>query len=188
MLAPSGGCVQNKLQLAGSHRHWPLASLQSAQSAAGAPYTGARCQHSRPSALPLRFSRYITRLPHVQVRCRPSSDNVPSRAVSGFMSVCHHSPTANEARQHPRDAARAAQKRRIRPRLLLTVYAPRCSGSTLGTLERCQRPRSASPSDLLPVLDAPSAGGEGMIVWNVMVTHTGSRNTCNVKAVGSRST
>ena len=65
----------------------------------------ARCQHSRPSALPLRFSRYITRLPHVQVRCRPSSDTVPSSAVSGFMSVCHHSPTANEARQHPREGA-----------------------------------------------------------------------------------
>ena len=36
---------------------------------------------------------------------RPSSDTLPSRAVSGFMSDCHHSPTANEARQHPRVGA-----------------------------------------------------------------------------------
>ena len=72
--------------------------------------------------------------------------------------------------------------------MLLTAYAPRCSGSTLGTLERCQRPQSASPSDLLPVLDAPSAGAEGTIVWNVIVTHKMSRNTCNVKAVPTRST
>ena len=80
--------------------------------------------------------------------------------------------------QHPRSAAKAAKKRRRRPRLLLTAYAPRCSGSTLGTLERCQRPQPASPGDLLLVLDAPSAGGKGTVVWNVMLTQTGSRNTC----------
>ena len=72
--------------------------------------------------------------------------------------------------------------------MLLTAYAPRCSGSTLGTLERCQRPRSASPGDLLPVLDAPSAGGEDTIVWNVMVTHTGSRRYVTLQAVLTRST
>ena len=60
--------------------------------------------------------------------------------------------------------------------------------STLGTLERCQRPISASAADLLLVLDAPSARAEGTVVLNVIVTHTRSRNTCNVKSVGSRST
>ena len=85
--------------------------------------------------------------------------------------------------QHPRSAAKAVQKRRRRPRVLLTAYAPRCSGSTLDTLERCQRPRSANPADLWLVLDATSAGSEGTVVLNVIVTHTRSRNTCNVKAV-----
>ena len=36
-------------------------------------------------------------------------------------------------------------------------------------------------------LDAPSAGGEKTVVWNVIRTHR-SRNTCNVKAVETRST
>ena len=89
---------------------------------------------------------------------------------------------------HPRSAAKAAQKRRRRPRVLLTAYAPRCSGSTLDTLQRCQRPRSANPADLWLVLDAASTESEGTVVLNVIVTHTRSRNTCNVKAVGWRST
>ena len=77
------------------------------------------------------------------------------------------------------------------PPLILTAYEPRCSGSTLGTLEQCQRPLSVSPGGLLLVLDAPSAGGEGTVVWNVIGKHRRSRNTCNVKSgrrVGSRST
>ena len=36
ILAPSAGGVEYKQQVAGSHRHWPLVSLQSAQSAARA--------------------------------------------------------------------------------------------------------------------------------------------------------
>ena len=84
--------------------------------------------------------------------------------------------------RHPRDAARAAKKRRRRPRLLLTAYAPRCSGSTLGTLEQCQRLLSVSPGDLLLVLDATSAGAEGTVVWNVIGKQRTSRNTCNVKS------
>ena len=36
ILAPSAGGVEYKQQVARSHRHWPLVSLQSAQSAAGA--------------------------------------------------------------------------------------------------------------------------------------------------------
>ena len=104
-LAPSAGGVEYKQQVAGSHRYWPLASLQSAQSAAGALVVVRGGQHSRPCALPQCCSRCITQLPYVQVRCRASSDTVPSRAVDAFMSVCHHSPTANEARQHPRVGA-----------------------------------------------------------------------------------
>ena len=75
------------------------------QSAAGAPYTARGGQHLRPSALPQRCFRCITRLTHSQVRCRASSDTVPSLAVDGFMSVCHQSPTADKARQHPREGA-----------------------------------------------------------------------------------
>ena len=39
------------------------------------------------------------------------------------------------------------------------------------------------PPTLWLVLDATSAGSEGTVVLNVIVTHTRSRNTCNVKAV-----
>ena len=47
-----------------------------------------------------------------------------------------------------------------RPQVLLTRMrrgAP-ARGSTLGTLERCQRPRSAGPDNLLLVLDVPALG------------------------------
>ena len=73
--------------------------------AAGAQCTVRGGQHSRPSALPQRCARCITRLKYVQVRCRASSDTMPSRAVDAFMSVCHHSPTAKKARQHLREGA-----------------------------------------------------------------------------------
>ena len=66
--------------------------------------------------------------------------------------------------------------------MLTTAYDHECSSSTLGTLERCQRPLPVRSSNLLLVLDAPSAGGEGTVVWNVIRTHTRSRNTCNVKS------
>ena len=66
--------------------------------------------------------------------------------------------------------------------MLTTAYDHECSGSTLGTLERCQRPLSVRSSNLLLVLDAPSAGGEGPVVWNVIRTHTRSRNTCKCKS------
>ena len=100
-LALSAGCVQNKHQLAGAYRHWPLASIRSAQRAVGAPYTVRGGQHLRPSALPQRCFRCITRLSHGQVRYRASSDTVPSLAVNGSMSVCHHSPTADKASAAP---------------------------------------------------------------------------------------
>ena len=67
------------------------------------PYAVVR--HSRPSALPQRCFRCITLLSHGQVRCRAPSDTVPSLAVDGSMSACHHSPTADKARQHPREGA-----------------------------------------------------------------------------------
>ena len=70
--------------------------------------------------------------------------------------------------------------------MLTTAYDYECSSSTLvitlGTLERCQRPVPVRSSNLLLVLDAPSAGGEDPVVWNVIRTHTRSRNTCNVKS------
>ena len=75
-----------------------------------------------------------------------------------------------------------------KPRLLTTADGRGALTSTLGTLERCQQPLSASPSGLLLVPDAPSAGGDGTVVWNVIRMCLGSRNTCNVKSVLTRST
>ena len=49
--------------------------------------------------------------------------------------------------------------------------------STLGTLERCQQPLSANPGGLLLVPDAPSAGADGAVVWNVIRMRLGSRDT-----------
>ena len=60
--------------------------------------------------------------------------------------------------------------------------------STLGTLERCQQPLSANPGGLLLVTDTLSAGADGTVVWNVIRMRLGSRNTCNVKSVLTRST
>ena len=85
--------------------------------------------------------------------------------------------------RQPLGAARAAQRRRRRPRLLTTADGRGALTSTLCTLERCQRPQSASPADLLLVLDVPSARAEGTVVLNAIVTHTRSRNTCNVKSM-----
>ena len=43
--------------------------------------------------------------------------------------------------------------------------------SPLGTLEQFQQPLSANPSGLLLFPDAPSAGGDGTVVWNVICTN-----------------
>ena len=95
---------------------------------------------------------------------------------------------SNVARHRPRCAAAArcsesSQRRRRRPRLLTTADGRGALTSTLGTLERCQQPRSAGPADLLLVLDNPSAGAEGTVLWGVIQTHTRSRNMCNVKSM-----
>ena len=118
----------------------------------------------------------FNKCPHRQQESHPSFDHACRNAAALlYISL--------DVR-HPRGAARAAQKHRRRPRVLLTAYAPRCSRSTLDTLERCQRlPRSANPTDLWLVLDATSAGSESTVVLNVIVTHSRSRNTCNLKAV-----
>ena len=75
-----------------------------------------------------------------------------------------------------------------KPRLLTTADGRGALTSTLGTLEQCQQPLSANPSGLLLVPDAPGAGGDGTVVWNVIRMCLGSRNTCNVKSVLTRST
>jgi hypothetical protein len=88
----------------------------------------------------------------------------------------------------PRTAANASQQPRTEPRAAATAYDHECSGSTLGTLDRCQRPVPVSLSNLLLVPDAPSAVCEDTVIWNVIRTHTRSRNTCSAKAVGTQST
>ena len=49
-----------------------------------------------------------------------------------------------------------------------TAYGAWCSGSTLGTLERCQRPVPMRPSKLKLVLDATTAGGEHAVMLDVL--------------------
>ena len=81
-----------------------------------------------------------------------------------------------------RKAAVVAQRLPERLRGALTAYGLKHPDSTLSTLEQCQRPLSVRPGDLLLVLDAPRAGAEGTVVWNVIGKHRRSRNTCNVKS------
>jgi len=145
--------------------------------------TEARCLGSHTIMLSLPCMHHALSESRSQTfgRDTPTDMNPSTTRAGSLPDAAQHRPL--DVRQ-PRDAARAAQKHRRRPRVLLTAYAPRCSGSTLDTLDRCQRPRSASPGDLLPVLDASSAEpeGEDTVVLNVMATQTGPRNTCNVKA------
>ena len=110
-LAHSAGCVQNKHQLAEAHRHWPLASLQSAQSAAGARYTVRGGQLSRPSARPQRapamsHGHHTFRLDVDQrlTACRRLRS--PGSCLFAFF---HRLPT--EAWQHPREGAWCMQVR-----------------------------------------------------------------------------
>ena len=51
-LGPAARYIQNKQNIAGYDRHWPTASLQSAQSAASTRHTVRGGQLSRPSARP----------------------------------------------------------------------------------------------------------------------------------------
>ena len=78
--------------------------------------------------------------------------------------------------------------------MLTTVYGVWCSGSTLASGHSRAMPAAtigcSNPGDLLLVPDAPSAGAEGTVVWNVILIgkHTRSRNTCNIKSILSGST
>ena len=65
--------------------------------------------------------------------------------------------------------------------MLTTAYDYECSSSTLGTLERCQRPVPVSSSKLVLVLDGLGAGVESTVTQVVIQTHIGSGNACNVK-------
>ena len=113
--------------------------------------------------------------------------NPSTTRTATLLHVARHRPRCAAAARRS-VVARAAQRRRRRPRLLTTAVGRGALTSTLGTLERCQQPLSASPSGLLLVPDAPSAGGDGTVVWNVILMCLGSWNTCNVKSVLTRST
>ena len=65
-LGPSAGGVQNKQQTAGAGRPWPLASLQSAQSACQSTAAVRGGEQSRPSPSPQRCSRCVARLLHIE--------------------------------------------------------------------------------------------------------------------------
>ena len=64
-LAPDTGCVQNKQRFATSSRWWPPASLQSAKSAAGAPWAVRGSHLSRLVSLPTLCICCTARLPHI---------------------------------------------------------------------------------------------------------------------------
>ena len=64
-LAPDTGCVQNKQRFATSSRWWPPASLQSAKSAAGAPWAVRGSHLSRLVSLPPLCICCTARLPHI---------------------------------------------------------------------------------------------------------------------------
>ena len=66
-LAPSAGGVEYKQQVAGSHRYWPLASLQRA----GALVVVCSGQHSRPSAL-----QQLLSLHHTVTTCSGSMSSI----------------------------------------------------------------------------------------------------------------
>ena len=72
--------------------------------------------------------------------------------------------------------------------MLTTAYSPVIACSTLSTLERCQRPQSVVLAVRLLVLDASNTSIAGTVLWNVLQTHTGLRNTCSCKSGSSRST
>ena len=65
ILAPDTGCVQNKQRFATSSRLWPPASLQSAKSAAGAPWAVRGSHLSRLVSLPTLCICCTARLPHI---------------------------------------------------------------------------------------------------------------------------
>ena len=66
-ITTSAGCVQNEQQFAGDDRFWQLASLESAQSAAGAPQAVRGSQLSQPSPSPQCSSDCVMRLSRIEV-------------------------------------------------------------------------------------------------------------------------
>ena len=68
--------------------------------------------------------------------------------------------------------------------MLTTAYGHECSGSTLGTLERYQQPPPKGLSGLTLVLNEPSTGGEGTVIWNVIRKYKRSGIYVIQKAVG----
>ena len=109
-----------------------------------------------------------------RVRCRNVAGRMPS----------HHSRS-----WHPCSAAHTAQQPRRELRAIPTArYGHGYRGGHLGSLQRPYETISVCPSDLLLALGATSAGDTDTVVWGVIRSRKGSRNTCNVKTVPSRST
>ena len=114
------------------------------------------------------------------------TDMNPSTTRAGSLSnVARHRPRCAAAARRSESSAAATEK-------AATAHhrgRPRCSDKHSGhsgampaaTVGQPQWPAASSP-------DAPSAGGDGTVVWNVIRMCLGSRNTCNVKSVLTRST
>ena len=97
-LAPDTGCVQNKQRFATSSWWWPPASLQSAKSAAGAPWAVRGSHLSRLVSLPPLCICCTARLPHINT---VDLSNVWQHCglINRRFHVCLLSSA--EARRHP---------------------------------------------------------------------------------------
>ena len=95
-LAPDTGFVQNKQRFATSSRLWPPASLQSAKSAAGAPWAVRGSHLARLVSLPPLCICCTARLPHINTvdEQRLAALRLDQSKVSClFVVFCGGSPT-----------------------------------------------------------------------------------------------
>ena len=160
--------------------------LKAAGTLSSSGMTGATCTRSHTNMLALPCMHHApSDWRSASTRQDSLTDMNPLTTRAGSLSnVARHRPRCAAAARCSESSAAATEKAATahhRGRL-------RCSESTLGTLERCQQPLSANPGGLLLVTDTLSAGADGTVVWNVIRMRLGSRNTCNVKSVLTRST
>lgn len=92
-------------------------------------------------------------------------------------------PSHRNCSRHRFPAAHAVQQPRREPRAVATAYGHGYRGGRRGTLQRPYEAMSVCPSELLLAQDAPGARITGKAVWDMVRSHTGSRNTCNVKTL-----
>ena len=97
-IGPSAGGVRNKQQTTGVGRQWLLASLQSAQSAAGAPQRVRGEEQLRPSPSLLCCSHCVTRVTRIEsdVQQRPTALRHTAHGIEGLVAVRLSAPNVCE--------------------------------------------------------------------------------------------